>query len=69
MSVSGDTYRAEAERCRQLAITCRDQDAAQRYRQLAANYEELSKAFYEMHARTRQLQAAAAPKPPIASAA
>ncbi len=55
MSPSASTYRAEAERCRQLAITCRDTEAAQRWRALTQEYEELAKAFDSIDRRIQTL--------------
>jgi hypothetical protein len=55
MSPSASTYRAEADRCRQLAITCRDAEAAQRWRALVQEYEELAKAFDQIHSRIQSL--------------
>jgi hypothetical protein len=50
VSASADNYRAEAERCRRLAGTCRDPLAAERWKQLAKDYIELAESFEALHA-------------------
>jgi hypothetical protein len=50
VSSSADSYRAEAERCRRLATTCRDPVAAERWKQIAKDYLELAESFDALHA-------------------
>lgn len=50
VSSSADSYRAEAERCRKLATTCRDPVAAERWKQIAKEYLELALSFDALHA-------------------
>jgi hypothetical protein len=43
-------YRAEADRCRGLAATCRDPIGAERWKQIAKEYVDLAEAFERLHA-------------------
>jgi hypothetical protein len=52
VSSSADSYRAEAERCRRLATTCRDAAAAERWKQIAKDYLGLAESFEALHAGT-----------------
>ena len=42
---SAGYYREEADRCRKLAAASPDSDAAKRWRQLAAEYDDLAEAL------------------------
>jgi hypothetical protein len=45
--VTSDYYRREAERCRSLAASSPDPDAARRWRAIAADYDKLADAIAE----------------------